>query len=257
MTSASTVTETEKLEFPYTRPLATQLLLVINIGIFLLIYLYQQYSPNWATNPILNFGVLDYDRIVYNGEWYRLFTCMFLHLDFAHILFNGYALWVLGRDMESFYGRTRFLIIYFLGGLAGSLASWIIGRGASAGASGAIFGLVGAEAVFLYFHRAVLGQAATMRIRQIGVYIALTLGLGYLSAFGTGLRIDNWGHIGGLIGGLIVSVAIAPQFGIGEDANSKPIVVDQRPFRARWPFAVFLALVELGIGVVAYLTLPR
>jgi rhomboid protease GluP len=257
MASTSSVTPTEKLTFPVVRPLATQVLLVVNVALFLLTYLYQQSSPVWTDNPVLNFGVLDYSQIVHNGEWYRLFTSMFLHLDFAHILFNGYALWVLGQDMESIYGHTRFLIIYFLAGFGGALASWIIGQGASLGASGAIFGLVGAEIAFLYYHRSVIGNYANTRLRQMGLYIVLTLGLGVASGFGTGVRIDNWGHIGGLLGGLIVAAAIAPQYGIGEDATGKPIVVDQRPFRARWPLAAFIAAVEVGIGVVAYLTLPR
>ncbi len=257
MTVGQPAAKQERLEFPYARPLVTQALLVINVIIFALTYLYQQYNPVWVENPILRFGVMDYEQILRNGEWYRLFTCMFLHLDFAHIMFNGYALWVLGKDMESFYGRGRFLIIYLLSGIDGSLMSWILGRGASAGASGAIFGIVGAEIVFLYYHRNVIGQYASLRMRQIGIYIALSLGLGYVSTLGTGVRIDNWGHIGGLLGGLIVSLAIAPMYAIATDENGKRRVVDQRPFQSCWPMAAFLALVEVGIVVAGYALLPR
>jgi rhomboid protease GluP len=249
----------EKLEFPSSRPLATQALLVVNIIIFALTYLYQQTSPVWITNPILRFGVMDYDQIVRGGEWYRLITAFFLHLDFAHMLFNGYALWVIGRDMESFYGRGRYLIIYFLSGLGGTLASWIIGRGASAGASGAIFGLIGAEVIFLYFHRGVAdNRYIRLRLREIGIYMILSFGLGAVSAaYGQGVRIDNWGHLGGLIAGLIASAAVVPQYRVGTNAQGKAAVIDMRPFGKVIPFAILLTVVMIGIGIVAYNTLPR
>src|SRR5690606_3210098 len=88
------------------------------------------------------------------GEWWRLVTSMFLHVGIAHLALNMYGLWVLGKLIEQFLGSLRFLSVYMLSGVAGSLASVLVGGGAvSAGASGAVFGLLGAAIAELALHR--------------------------------------------------------------------------------------------------------
>ena len=144
--------------------------------------------------------------LVQNGEFYRLFTSMFLHADIVHLLFNMYALYVLGPQVERYYGKTRFLLIYFVSGLLGSLFSCVFMNDVtfSLGASGAIFGLLGSIAYFTYYYRATLQGLLRSQILPV---ILINLGLGFFIS-----GIDVMAHIGGLIGGILMSMAI----GIGD-----------------------------------------
>jgi rhomboid protease GluP len=243
--------------FPQHQPIVTYALLAILIGLFLLTYAAEQSVPLYEPNPVLVWGALDYTSVL-NGEVYRLFTAMFLHLSWAHLFFNGYALYALGRGIESVMGHARFLLIYLLGGFLGSLLSLTLGRGASVGASGAIFALFGAEFVFVYRHRTLIGAAANNALRQLILLAALNLGIGFLTAVTPGgVKIDNWGHIGGLIGGLIVTSAIGPLFVIGKAEDGAPAIIDSRPLRLRWPMAAAILAAEVVVTGAAYLTLPR
>lgn len=248
---------TQRLHFPQLRPLLTYGLMGLIIALFGLTYLVQQSQPTTRLNPVLAFGVMDYDSILINGELYRLFTAIFLHLNFVHIFFNSYALYIVGRDMESLIGRPRFLTIYLFAGLGGSILSFIIGRGASLGASGAIFGMFGAQFVFVYQHRVLLGAAAPRLIQNSLINMGLQLGLGLLSVVAPGgVRIDNWGHIGGLIGGILMALAINPRYSV-QMTESGAALVDERPFSKHWTLALLLAAGLAGIVAVAYVTLPR
>jgi rhomboid protease GluP len=141
------------------------------------------------------------------GEYWRLFTSMFLHIGLMHLAFNGYALFVLGTELERLYGPGRFLATYLLSGLFGSLFSYAFSNSLSAGASGAIFGLVGALAAFFYLQRKILGDYGRRRLINIGIIVALNLFWG-LSQPG----IDNWAHMGGLLSGLALGWALAPRY---------------------------------------------
>jgi membrane associated rhomboid family serine protease len=173
---------------------ATYLLIVVNVGVFLLLGSSQSvYS--WGANN---------QRVVFeNGEYYRLLTSMFLHANVLHIAFNMLALYSLGRVLESYYGRTRFLLIYFLGGLCGSLASALLNdpRISSVGASGAVFALFGAEIVYFSRHGSELGEEAQSALRgSLG-----TVALNFFNGLRPDSGIDNWAHLGGLIGGGVVA----------------------------------------------------
>ena len=126
---------------------------------------------------------------------------MFLHGGLVHLLFNCYALYVIGSQVESFLGKFKFLVIYLVAGISGALFSMIFGGNyASIGASGAIFGLMGALVYFGYHYRVYLGNVVRSQIIPL---IVLNLALGF---FVTG--IDNFAHIGGLIGGTLMSIAL-------------------------------------------------
>ena len=107
--------------------------------------------------------------LVAAGEYWRLFTSMFLHIGVAHLFFNGYALLVVGTELERLLGWGRFLAIYLLSGLLGSLASYAFSANLSAGASGAIFGLIGALGAFFFLHRERLGSWGRARLGNIAV----------------------------------------------------------------------------------------
>lgn len=135
------------------------------------------------------------------GEYYRLFTGMLMHGGIFHLFFNCYALYVIGRQIESFLGKYKYIIIYIFSGLTGALLSITLnGHSSSIGASGAIFGLLGAMLYFGYYYRVYLGNVVKSQILPI---VMLNLIIGFMSP-----GIDNYAHIGGLIGGVIITMAL-------------------------------------------------
>ena len=140
--------------------------------------------------------------LLQSGEIWRLLTYMFLHGSLLHLLINMYSLYIIGTQIENYYGKTKYIIIYLVSGICGGLLSAIgIGVNAiSAGASGAIFGLLGALAYFGYHYRLYLGNALKTQIIPV---IAINLLIGVMV---TG--IDNFCHIGGLISGIFTAMAL-------------------------------------------------
>ena len=139
------------------------------------------------------------------GEYWRLFTANFLHIGLMHIAFNLYALYIVGTEVEMFYGPWRFLVIYLLSGLSGAIASYAFTYGLSAGASTAVFGLIGTLFAFFTRNRAVFGEMSRTRLTNLIVVIAINVFYGL--SVGT---IDNWGHVGGFIGGVHPRLAVVP-----------------------------------------------
>ena len=179
--------------FKQKTPYITYILIGINVLIFLFGLLLNK--SNFLINLFAN-----YAPFIVQGDYYRLFTSMFIHVDIFHILFNMYALYILGSQAESFFGKGKFLLIYILSGLSGSLLSILLNQNtASIGASGAIFGIMGALLYFGYNYRVYLGNTL---VRQLVPIIIMNLGLGFIL---TG--VDNFAHIGGLVGGIFASMA--------------------------------------------------
>ena len=169
-----------------------QYLMVINIVIFLITLIY---DFSLSVDTLVLFGAKVNYKIV-DGQFYRLFSAMFLHWDFYHLLANMFALYIFGRDIETIFGKGKFLTIYFFSGLTGSLFSFIFNNSISAGASGAIFGLLGAH-LYLFMRN----KNAYKRIFGMDflVLIAINVGYGFMDP-----RIDFSGHMGGLVGGIII-----------------------------------------------------
>ena len=134
------------------------------------------------------------------GEVYRLITSAFLHASIFHLLFNMYALFIIGNQLENYIGKFKFLMVYLISAISGSLMSCIFTQGLSVGASGAIFGLLGSLLYFGYHFRVYLGSVLRTQIIPL---IILNLSLGFLDS-----TIDNAAHIGGLIGGYLATMAL-------------------------------------------------
>lgn len=146
-------------------------------------------------------GANNYDLVV-SGEIWRLITHMFLHGSLMHIILNMYSLFVLGSQMETFIGKVKFIIVYLISGIVGGLLSIALDpTSTSVGASGAIFGMLGAMLYFGYHYRTYLGAAIKQQIIPI---IILNLLIGFSPNSG----IDNWAHIGGLVGGVLSMMAV-------------------------------------------------
>lgn len=192
--------DAEKVEevFKPKKNIVTMSLIVINVIIFLVMTLFGQYDN--FINKYATYG----PYIVHFNQYYRLITGAFLHANLLHLLFNCYALHVIGSQIENFMGRWKYLVIYFVSALTGSLLSILLTDGASVGASGAIFGLMGSLLYFGYHYRVYLGSVLKSQIIPL---IVVNLLIGFMS---TG--IDNFAHIGGLIGGCLATVAVGVKY---------------------------------------------
>ena len=177
------------------KPIVTYALIIINVIVFLLSLFNESIIQMFAVN---RFFIADL------GQYYRLFTGIFLHANFLHLIFNMYALYVIGMQLESFLGKGKYLAVYLLSGLGGSMLSIFFSNGYSVGASGAIFGLMGALLYFGYHYRVYLDSVVKSQIIPL---IVLNLLIGFTS---TG--IDNWAHIGGLVGGILATMAVGVKY---------------------------------------------
>ena len=175
-------------------------LIVINVLVFFLLSLRGDTESGYF---MLQYGAM-YEPLVTEGhEYYRLITSLFLHFGIQHLLNNMVMLGALGYQLENEIGRIKFLLIYFISGIGGNLCSlyWNVSHGEqviSAGASGAIFGLMGALLYIVAVNRGRLGRLSG---RGMLIMVALSLYFGLTSS-----GVDNSAHIGGLICGILITV---------------------------------------------------
>lgn len=231
----------QRVRLPSSPPVVTYVLLAVNILVFLAdtALAAAGYGVS-GVGPLTLLGAKNNQAIV-NGEYWRLITPLFLHGGLLHLGFNSYFLYIVGRGVERAYGTARFLAIYFLAGLAGTVASFALSRANSIGASGALFGVIGAWIPLLYRNRHVLADTQ----RQIG-RIAQVIGINLLIGLSPG--IDNWAHIGGLVGGLALGWFAAPRYGVRDGLiGSEAQVVDESAFASTWVAAVLLAGLLIGL----------
>ncbi|MDD3392621.1 MAG: rhomboid family intramembrane serine protease [Bacilli bacterium] len=190
-------------------------LITLNILIFFMMYLFG--NGSYDSNTLLDFGA-SYGPFIKNGEYYRLLSSAFLHIGLLHLTFNMYALYIIGKQLEGFYGPVKYLIIYLFSAITGNLLSILFSTNViGAGASGAIFGLLGSLLYFGYHYRVYLGSTIRSQILPL---IFLNLFLGYIS---TG--VDNVAHIGGLIGGLLISIALGVKYKTNMEEQTHGIVM--------------------------------
>lgn len=209
--------QTEEI-FKEKTPYVTYSIIFLNILLFLLMYIFGNGSEDALT--LLLFGGLNKD-LVANGEIYRIITSAFLHNGIIHLTFNMYALYIIGKDVESFFGHVKYSVIYLLSIILGSLLSLVFSNGfiVSVGASGAIFGLMGALLFFGYNYRVTLNNSIT---RQIIPIILLNLFIGAMIP-----SIDNFAHLGGLIGGYLAAMMVGIKYKTtkSEKINSTIVII--------------------------------
>lgn len=174
------------------------------------------------------------------GQYWRLITPVLLHASLLHIGFNMYALFVIGPSLESYYGHKRFLALYLLTGFGGNLLSYLLSEGVSVGASTAIFGLVAAEGVFIYQNRNIFGPKARAMLSNVVMVVVINLVLGLSPG------IDNWGHLGGLITGLIFGWFAGPQLEVTYNYPDYELV-DQRSPVIAWVTVIVLFFLLAGV----------
>lgn len=176
------------------------------IGALGAIFAWQLSSGALASEEsVIAAGALVRDRVL-QGEWWRVLSATVLHGNVEHLVGNAMSLYILGMASEHAYGTRSMLIIYLASGIAGSLLSVAASPGPSVGASGAIFGLMGAVMVLFWkYHHELL-----VRDKRIGIVIAVWALLTVVAGLMTPM-IDNAAHIGGLLGGMAVALAMRPR----------------------------------------------
>ena len=179
-------------------PIITYIIISICVAMFVLCFFVGNGPSDVKTLVLMGANSSYYTKA---GEYYRLLTCIFLHAGFAHIICNMYSLVVIGPQVESFYGKLKYLFIFLVSGICGSILSLVFSSSniVSVGASGAIFGLLGAIIYFGYHYRVYLGNVLKSQIIPV---IILNLVIGFMIS-----GIDNFAYIGGLIGGLFAAMA--------------------------------------------------
>jgi rhomboid protease GluP len=229
------------LRLPLARPRWVWVFFAINILVWLLMAL-----AGGSEEPLvlIQFGA-NFSPLIAAGEYWRLFTANFLHVGLAHLLLNSYALYALGPEMEALFGSTRFVVIYLLSGLSGSIASFGLHADASlsAGASTALFGIIGAMIAFFFRNRQRFGEHGRLRLNNYIVIAGLNLIIGLNVP-----SIDMLGHAGGFAGGLILGWMLCPYYTVQVEGG-EPRVVDLNSLRSEW-LGVLLFIGLLVAGVV-------
>jgi len=223
-------------------PWATYAVIAANVAMFV-VELAHGASPTSPTaQQLVELGA-SVPPLTLGGQWWRLVSSMFLHFGILHIAVNMVCLYQ-GQIVEQLFGRTGFLVIYFIAGLGGGIATLLVGdpHGASAGASGAVFGVYGAFGAFLVLRRSQMDPDAWRRTaRSIGQFLVLNLVIG-LAASGISLS----AHVGGLVTGFAVAAGLL----VG------PGFAPQRPRRAALLAAVGLALTAASVIALGREAIP-
>ena len=233
-----------RVTIPRSRPVVTWILLGINILVWL-----EMTALGGSTDPdVLIFFGAKYNPLIVRGEVWRLITPLFLHIGLLHLASNMYAIYIIAPQVESFFGQARFLCIYLFSGIFGVLLSFMLSSGLSAGASGAIFGLIGTRAAFFFRYRDAFGQRGQRQFYNTLSVIAINLIMTF-----TVSGIDIWGHIGGLLAGIVLGWYTMPRYK-AVMTDQGPKLIDQRTFK-EWGIAALLTALLLAAGTWAAILL--
>lgn len=231
--------EVRRVRLPSQTPIFTYALIAINVIVFLADAFTAYSGLGFRGVGLLTLLGAKDNLAIMDGEVWRLITPLFLHGGILHLGFNSYFLYVVGRQIESAYGRVRFLALYFLSGLAASIASFALSSANSIGASGALFGLIGAWIPLLYRNEDILANTRR-QIRSIVQVILINLLIGLTPG------IDNWAHLGGLVGGVVLGWFTTPRY-VLEDRYTDHVRISD----GSSPISVWFATIVIGVGLVA------
>lgn len=191
----------KKIGFNFKKYKITYTIIAINTLIYILEVIKSRNLLNIDIYTLVNMGA-KVNILINNGEFYRLITSTFLHGGIIHIFFNMSALKIMGKEVELIYGGKRYLLIYFLSALGGSITSYFSSsNGVSVGASGAIFGLLGAMLIFGFNEREKIGKRYVKGIFEtiiLNVIIGITIP-----------NIDIFAHLGGLLVGVVTTFLLS------------------------------------------------
>lgn len=224
------------VKMPDTKPMVTYIIMGISVIIFIL----QEGSKYMVGYDVPAMLGLKANELIMQGQYWRLISPVLLHGSILHLLVNMYALYNFGPNLERSWGHGRFLTLYLIGALGGNVASFIFSAKYSLGSSTAIFGLLGAEGVFLYQNKKLFGSHAQQALANIISVAVLNL------IIGLNPGIDNWGHVGGLLGGFLFSWFAGPVLHV-EGVFPALKLVDGRESASIWRAAIVISLLFVGL----------
>lgn len=235
-----------QVALPRVKPYFTYTILSITV----VAYLLQLAGQYLLGVDILTYLGLKVNEFIRAGQVWRLITPVFLHGSILHIGFNMYALVSFGRGLEARFGHGRFLLLYFLSAFAGNVFSFLLTPNPSLGASTAVFGLLAAEGVFLLQNRKILGSRVNRSLMSLLYMAAINLFLGF-----TTTGVDNFGHIGGLLGGLAFTWFGGPRWKV-EGLYPAFRLVDEREGHGAITGMAVVLLIFIPLALIGWL-LPR
>ncbi|MBA3075566.1 MAG: rhomboid family intramembrane serine protease [Anaerolineae bacterium] len=223
------------------KPLVTYIILGVTILMFALQYLSQTFLSGMDLPFVLGGKI---NEMILRGQIWRLLTPMLLHGGLLHLAFNMYALFIIGRGLEHFYGHWRYLVLYLIAGYTGNVLSFLFSANPSLGASTAIFGLAAAQGVLILKNRKLFGNKSQSMLINLGLVLAINLSLGFSANSG----IDYWGHIGGLVGGAIFAWVAGPKFMVKANNENGIELVDMiGRDELRWAVMLSAGLFTAGV----------
>lgn len=183
----------------------TYTIIILNSIVYLFSSFFSQNFIDMNMETLVNMGALYGPYVVQEGEWWRLFTAMFLHGGMTHLLMNMFSLYIIGRGAEMYFKKNAYISIYLFSGLIGGLVSLFVHPGSvGVGASGAIFGVFGALAGFFLAHRDKVATHAKAFMKDFSIIIGINLVIGLSIP-----SVDVSAHLGGLavgvVGGYVLS----------------------------------------------------
>ena len=193
---------------------------------------------------LINYGAKDNDLIV-QGQYWRFVTPIFLHANLLHVGLNMLNLAVLGVFLERLVGHLRYLFIYFLTGIVSLITSfYLMPQEISVGASGAIFGLVGAYCIFVLMHRSAFPKHGIPALLWLLFVIGVNLGIGLFVP-----NVDNYAHLGGLLSGCLLGWWFTPLYTLSPNKT----LVDTHSLARRWPLVLLAIAGVLLLAILARL----
>ena len=222
------------------------LLIALSIIIFGL-----QNITEWLSGyDLLLFYGAKINQFILQGDFWRFLTPAFLHGSIIHLSFNMYAIYSIGPSLERKYGSTSFILLYVISAIFGNVISFLISPHVSLGSSTAIFGLIAAQGVYIYKNRYLLGSAAKPLLTNVLFMIAINLFLGLSPG------IDNWGHMGGLVGGFLYAWFAGPSFGISKNLFGENVIIQENKRVFLTATLILMAAISLvGLGFYTKLAL--
>jgi rhomboid protease GluP len=208
------------------------------------------FALQWLSQYILGVDLILYYGVklreaVSAGEIWRLITPIFIHVGIIHFAVNMYSLFILGPAVETLFGSQRMPLFYLISGVGGVAFSMLFSANPSAGASGAIFGLLGALVAFLYVHRRILGRRGLLQFRHLILVALLNLFLSLMPG------IDGWGHVGGLITGAAITILLGPVMEPVWIAPERAQLVDRRPWGEIWQRILLIGAIVVVLALMA------
>jgi rhomboid protease GluP len=208
-------------------------------------FLANAFSNSQNADVLVAYGA-KYNAAILAGQYWRFITPIFLHASILHVCLNMLNLIVLGVFVERIFGHLRFLLIYLVTGVISVVASFYFApQEISVGASGAIFGLVGAYSLFVFIHRKAFRHGGIPALSWLVLIIGINLGIGLIIP-----NVDNYAHIGGFLSGCILGWFFAP-FYVLQSEEGKTVLIDVHSLARRWPLALLTIAATLLLAIIA------